>query len=89
VNVHTLGVKGDGQTDDTQAIQKAVDTERVLYFPTGNYIVRDTIRLKPESVLIALHPGLTQLNLPDSTPGYQESARPGRCSRRHTAEPTS
>ena len=70
-NVHTLGVKGDGQTDDTEAIQKAVGTHRVLYFPIGFYIVRDTITLEPDTVLIALHPGLTQLDLPDSTPAYQ------------------
>ncbi len=76
VNVRTVGVKGDGQTDDTAAIQKAVDTQRVLYFPTGSYIVRDTIRLKPDSVLIALHPALTQLDLPDSTPDYQGAGAP-------------
>ncbi len=38
VNVHTLGVAGDGQTDDTAALQKAVDTHRVLYFPSGFYV---------------------------------------------------
>ena len=43
VNVHTLGVKGDGQTDDTAAIQAAVNAHRVLYFPSGFYVVRDTI----------------------------------------------
>jgi hypothetical protein len=76
VNVHTLGVKGDGQTDDTAAIQKAIDTHRVLYFPSGLYIVRDTIVLKPDTVLIALHPGTTQFDLPDSTPGDQGVGAP-------------
>ncbi len=71
VNVHTLGVKGDGQTDDTEAIRKAIDSHRVLYFPSGFYVVRDTITLKPDTVLIALHPATTQLDLPDATPGYQ------------------
>jgi pectate lyase-like protein/SMP-30/gluconolaconase/LRE-like protein len=71
VDVHTLGVKGDGRTDDTEAIQKAIDTQRVLYFPTGFYIVRDTLRLKPDTALIALHPALTQLDLPDATPAFQ------------------
>jgi sugar lactone lactonase YvrE len=75
-NVHTLGVKGDGQTDDTDAIQKAVDTHRALYFPTGFYILRDTITLKPDTVLIALHPGLAQLDLPDSTPAFQGMGAP-------------
>ncbi len=71
VNVHMLGVKGDGQTDDTAAIQKAIASHRVLYFPTGFYIVRDTIVLEPDTVLIALHPGIAQFGLPDSTPAYQ------------------
>lgn len=76
VNVHTLGVKGDGQTDDTAAIQRAIDTHRVLYFPSGFYVVRDTIRLKADTVVIAFHPGLTQLDLPNSTPGYQGVGAP-------------
>ncbi len=32
--------------------------------------MRDTIRLKPDTVLIGLPSGLTQLDLPDSTSGY-------------------
>ena len=75
-NVHTLGVKGDGQTDDTEAIHKAIDAHRVLYFPSGFYIVRNTIALKPDTVLIALHPGLTQIDLPDSTLGYEGVGAP-------------
>src|SRR5579875_375965 len=58
-NVHTLGIVGDGTTDDTAAIQKAIDTHRVLYFPSGHYIVRDTLTLRPDSILIGLHPTLT------------------------------
>jgi len=76
VNVHTLGVKGDGATDDTAAIQSAIDTHRVLYFPSGHYIVRDTLTLRPDTVLIGLHPTLTQFDLPDGTPGYQGVGAP-------------
>jgi pectate lyase-like protein/SMP-30/gluconolaconase/LRE-like protein len=71
VNVHDLGVKGDGVTDDTAAIRKAIDLHRVLYFPGGHYVVSDTIALKRDTVLIGLHPTLTQFDLLDSTPGYQ------------------
>ena len=78
VNVHTLGVKGDGKTDDTAAIQQAIDTHRVLYFPIGRYVVRDTITLKPDTILIGLHPTLTQINLPDETAGYQGVGAPKR-----------
>ncbi|WP_263350463.1 glycosyl hydrolase family 28-related protein [Acidicapsa acidisoli] len=76
VNVHTLGVVGDGTTDDTAAIQKAVDTHRVLYFPSGHYVVRNTITLKPDTVLIGLHPTLTQFDLLDETAGYQGVGAP-------------
>jgi hypothetical protein len=75
-NVHALGVSGDGTTDDTAAIQRAIDTHRVLYFPTGHYVVSDTLVLKPDSVLIGLHPLLTQFDLPDSTAGYQGVGAP-------------
>ena len=68
-------MKGDGKTDDTAAIQHAIDTTRVLYIPSGRYIVHDTIRLKPDTVLIGLHPSITQFDLPDNTPGF---ARRGR-----------
>ncbi len=76
VNVQTLGVKGDGKTDDTEAIRKAIDAHPVLYFPAGYYIVRDTIAMKKETVLIALHPGTTQLDLPDSSPAYSGAGAP-------------
>jgi len=69
-NVKTLGVKGDSQTDDTAALQKAIDTHRVLYLPTGFYKVTDTLKLRPDTVLIGLHPALTQLVIPDDNPGH-------------------
>ena len=76
VNVHTLGVAGDGKTNDTAAIQKAIDQHRVLYFPSGIYIVTDTLTLKPDTVIIGLHPTFTQLDLPDDTPAFQGVGSP-------------
>lgn len=70
VNVHTLGVAGDSKTDDTTAIQQAIDTHRVLYFPSGHYLVRNTLRLKPDTVLIGLHPTMTQFDVPDRSPNF-------------------
>lgn len=70
-SVRDLGARGDDRTDDTVAIQRAIDTHRVVYFPAGRYHVSDTVRLRPDSVLVALHPSLTQIILPDNTPAFQ------------------
>ena len=76
VNVHSLGVIGDGTTDDTAAIRKAIDQHRVLYFPAGHYLVSDTLTLKPDTVLIGLHPTVTQFDLPDDAPAYRNGTGP-------------
>jgi hypothetical protein len=43
-----FGAKGDGKTDDTAAIQKALTqalgTHRVVYIPDGVYLVTDTLK---------------------------------------------
>jgi hypothetical protein len=76
VNVHSLGVKGDGVTDDTAAIQKAINEHPTLYLPSGRYLVSDTIKLRPDTVLIGLHPSTTQLDLADGTPAFQGPGSP-------------
>jgi hypothetical protein len=69
-SVHSYGAVGDGQTDDTVAVQKTIDANRVVYLPLGFYLVSDSIRMKPDTVLIGLHPGVTQLVLPNGSPAY-------------------
>jgi hypothetical protein len=76
VNVHTLGIKGDNSTDDTVAIQKAIDEHTVLYFPSGRYLLRDTLTLRPDTILVGLHPSTTQFDLPDDTPSFQGPGGP-------------
>ncbi len=70
-DVRTLGVKGDATTDDTAALQRAIDAHRVLYFPAGFYMVSDTLRLRGDSVLIGLHPNMTQIVLRDDSPAFR------------------
>ena len=46
VNVKTFGTKGDGKTDDTNAIQEAINSlkeRQTLYFPNGIYLVSNTL----------------------------------------------
>jgi hypothetical protein len=71
VNVRSLGVVGDGTKDDTAAIRKAIDGHRVLYFPSGHYLVSDTLTLKADTVLIGLHPTMTQFDLADDAAAFR------------------
>ena len=70
-NARQLGAVGDGATDDTAALQKAIAEHRTVYLPLGKYVVRDTLRLRTDTVLVGLHPDATQLVLPDRTPAFQ------------------
>jgi len=45
VSVKDFGAVGDGTTDDTAAIQAAVNTNKSVGFPTGRYKVTDTITI--------------------------------------------
>lgn len=52
-----VSAKGDGTTDDTQAIQNAFDYVATLaggtvYIPTGHYIVSDEMKIKSDDVTV-------------------------------------
>ncbi len=70
-NVRDAGAAGDGLTDDTAAIQAAIDAHRVVYFPSGLYRVGDTLRLRSDSVLVGLNPITTQIVLADASPAFR------------------
>ncbi|MGA9306848.1 MAG: glycosyl hydrolase family 28-related protein [Candidatus Sulfotelmatobacter sp.] len=76
VNIRSLGAKGDGTTDDTDALRKAIAQSRAIYLPSGQYRVTDTITLRPDTVLIGLHPSVTRILLADSTPAFQGVGSP-------------
>lgn len=44
VTPQMFGGKGDGVTDDTSAIQNAINTGKIVFLPGGTYKVTDTIR---------------------------------------------
>jgi hypothetical protein len=76
VNIRSLGARGDGTTDDTDALRKAIAEHRTIYLPSGQYRVTDTLTLKPDTVLIGLHPSVTRILLADSTPAFQGVGSP-------------
>lgn len=75
-SVREVGATGDGGTDDTEALQHAIDSHRVLYFPSGIYRVRTTLHLKPDSILIGLSPATTVLVVNDDDPNFSGPGDP-------------
>lgn len=45
INVKCCGAKGDGSTDDTQAIQKACNLNIPIFIPEGSYVVNTAINI--------------------------------------------
>ena len=43
VTPQMFGAKADGYTDDTEAVQKAIDSGKSVYFPFGDYLVSKPI----------------------------------------------
>lgn len=70
VSVAKYGAKGDGVTDDTDALREAVSKEDILYFPQGIYKITDTIVLKKDITLIGMSPITTQIVIEDDTPAF-------------------
>jgi hypothetical protein len=70
VDVRQAGLVGDGIADESEALQRAIDAHRTLYFPCGAYRISRTIRLRPDSVLIGLHSGAVRIFIADATPAF-------------------
>jgi len=70
VSVKKYGALGDGVTDDTEAIRRALEQEKILYFPQGIYLVSDTISLPEGSCLYGFSPISTQIAIKDDTPQF-------------------
>jgi hypothetical protein len=70
VNIKELGAKGDGTTDDTRIFQDAIDKYPVIYVPQGWYHFTQTVKMKPGTKLIGLHPMATQFILAESEPAF-------------------
>jgi hypothetical protein len=70
VNIKQLGAKGDGETDDLKVFQDAIAKYQTIYVPQGWYHISGTIKLKPGTKLIGLHPMATQFVIRESEPAF-------------------
>lgn len=70
VNIKELGAKGDGETDDTKIFQDAISKYTNIYVPQGWYHITHTLKMRPGTALIGLHPMATQLIISESEPAF-------------------
>ena len=87
-NVKDYGAQGDGLTDDTQAIQKAIDEVKgipdTLYFPNGTYLVSGGVgifqgKAHSRDRFIAYQgqsEAGTVIRLKDNCPGFGDPLKP-------------
>ncbi|GAB4233208.1 MAG: hypothetical protein Kow0049_16520 [Stanieria sp.] len=87
VNVRDYGAQGNGFTDDTEAIRQAVQENltqhRTLFFPSGTYLVSDTIDWKGKNGIFGAFLtwqgegiGKTIIKLKNHTPGFDNPQQP-------------
>src|SRR5450756_1374095 len=78
VHLETFGAKGDGVTDDSDAIQRVIDRvqetvgQGVLFVPEGRYRMTKTINVWPSIRLIGYGAKRPVFVLAPNTPGYQD-----------------
>lgn len=59
VSAMDFGATGNGSTDDTAAIQAALNASTIVYFPPGVYVVSATLSAQPNTTLWAYDPDKT------------------------------
>jgi hypothetical protein len=77
------GAKGDGRTDDTDAINRALaenpDRGAIVYLPNGVYRIRDTLKWgkgEKYTSLIGQSEAGTVIRLDDQAPGFGDPRKP-------------
>ncbi len=82
INVKEMGAKGDGMTDDTVAIQKAISRGGIVYLPNGVYLVSDQLhytsgaRVPSRTTLQGQSVKGTFIKLRDRTPDFTDPGTP-------------
>jgi Pectate lyase superfamily protein len=85
--VEDYGARGDGVTDDTEAIRRAIEENvgrsRILYFPAGTYLVSDSLEWRdgegvwqPFLTFQGQGRDLTVIRLDDGAEGFGDPAQP-------------
>lgn len=54
VKAAPYAARGDGRADDTEALQRAIDENEIVFLPKGCYRLTRTLELRPQTKLIGL-----------------------------------
>ena len=76
VKAPPYNAKGDSFADDTQALQRAVDENEIVFLPKGYYRVTRTLKLKPNTKLIGIAQHLSVIMARDPEGWFGDSANP-------------
>lgn len=76
VNIRQLGAVGDGDTDDTRVFREALEKYKTIYVPQGWYRITGTLKMRPGTRIIGLHPFATQFVLKESEPAFSGFGAP-------------
>ena len=71
VNATELGLVGDGETDNSETLEKVFKKKMHIYFPQGDYVFTRPIVMPKNSSLIGLHSGRTRLTVKDNTECFE------------------
>jgi len=76
VKAPPFDAKGDGYTDDTAAIQSAIDSHCRVFLPKGRYCISKPLMLKTDTQLFGLTNLLTQITSIAGAPAFADVANP-------------
>ena len=76
VKASPYNAKGDGQADDTQAIQRAIDENEIVFVPKGYYRVTKTITLHSKTRLVGVAQHLSLLLVRNAEGDFADADNP-------------
>ena len=68
--------KGDGITDDTAAIQQAINENEIVFLPKGYFRISSTLKLRPITKLIGVSRTLSTLLAQTGANAFSDAANP-------------
>lgn len=89
VKAPPFNAKGDGVTDDYDAITSAIATGKVVYFPPGIYLIRDELKVPSSRILFGAGIDISTIKVSASAPSASTGITNSLNSRNeHTIENT-